>query len=446
MNERPAGDATPATTGVSRRSFLGIAGVAGAASVGGLLAWNALVREHLEDAVGSGSTTGTSPGVPGAAGVASTGERPRVLVVVQMNGGNDGLNTLVPAHAGTYFDARPTLHVAEQDIVTLAGSTYGLHPALRPLVPLWDAGRLTGVEAVGFMEGQTRSHFQSMDLWWSGIPGQERTTGWLGRWLDRTGDVDDPLRAIALGSGSPALVGERSVSTAVLDPRSFALRAHPGADVDQLSAAFAATAEPLAADPDLAAAQRSIPSAMRAVEYLSRATAGSTSPAPGEGGNQLTAAALLDVAAGIIDLDIGTRVFVINVLGYDTHANQATRHTALLEDLGAGMASFLQRIDQQGRSDQVMVMTTSEFGRRVNENGSGTDHGRGSVHLVAGGTVNGQRVIGDADLTRLDDGDVRSTIDTRSLYAAALDWLGDDAQLTDDVLAGSFDRFGIVGP
>ena len=441
MTDRPAGDVAP---GVSRRSFLGIAGLAGAASIGGLVAWNALVREHLEDAVGSGSTTGTSPEVPRTASAASTGGPPRVLVVVQMNGGNDGLNTLVPAHDGAYFDARPTLHVAEQDVVTLAGSTYGLHPVLAPLVPLWDAGRLAAVEAVGFMEGQTRSHFQSMDLWWSGIPGQERSTGWLGRWLDRTGDVTDPLRAIALGSGSPALVGERSVSTAVLDPRSFALRAHKGADVDQLSAAFAATAEPLAADPDLAAVQRSIPSAMRAVELLGRATDGSTGPEPAEGGNQLTAAALLDVAAGIIDLDIGTQVFVINVLGYDTHANQATRHLALLEDLGTGISSFMQSIDEQGRSDQVMVMTTSEFGRRVNENGSGTDHGQGSAHFIAGGTVNGKQVIGDADLAHLDNGDVRSTIDTRSLYAAALDWLGGDPQLSDDVLAGSFDRHDIV--
>ena len=90
-------------------------------------------------------------------------------------------------------------------------------------------------------------------------------------------------------------------------------------------------------------------------------------------------------------------------------------------------------------------MTTSEFGRRVQENGSGTDHGKASAHFVAGGSVRGAQVVGDVDLADLDDGDVRSTIDTRSLYAAALDWLGGDAQLSDDVLAGSFDRYGIVG-
>jgi uncharacterized protein (DUF1501 family) len=421
---------------LSRRRFLGFAAGAGAATVGGALAWNALIREHLEDAVASGPTPGSGSG--------ATGGPARVLVVLQLNGGNDGLNTLVPAHDGRYFDARPTLQVKEQELVALGGSVYGLHPALQPLVPLWDAGRLAAVDAVGFLQGQTRSHFQSMDLWWSGIPGHERSTGWLGRWLDRTGDLTDPLRAIALGSGSPALVGERSVSTVVLNPRSFALRAPKGSDATQLASAFAATAEPLAADPDLAVAQRSVPSAMRAVELLGRAVARADDAGDDERGNQLTAAALLDVAAGVIDLDIGTRVIVINVLGYDTHANQAVRHPALLKDLGTGVSSFLQRIDRQGRSGQVMVMTTSEFGRRVAENGSGTDHGEGGVQFIAGGTVRGKQVVGDADLAHLKNGDLRSTIDTRSLYATALDWLSDDAQLTDDVLGGTFDRHGLL--
>jgi uncharacterized protein (DUF1501 family) len=150
------------------------------------------------------------------------------------------------------------------------------------------------------------------------------------------------------------------------------------------------------------------------------------------------------VAAGIIDLDIGTRVIVINVLGYDTHANQAVRHPALLHDLGTGLSSFLRRIDQQGRTGQVMVMTTSEFGRRAAENGSGTDHGEGGVQFIAGSAVRGKQVVGDADLAHLNNGDVRSTIDTRTLYAAALDWLSADAQLSDDVLAGAFDRHDLL--
>src|SRR5205085_2022105 len=157
-----------------------------------------------------------------------------------MNGGNDGLNTLIPANDGQYFDNRPTLQVKEGDIATLAGARYGLHPELKPLVALWDAGRMVPIDAIGFLQGQTRSHFQAMDLWWSAMPGQARTTGWLGRWLDRTGDPTNPLRAISLGGGSPALVGDKAMSTAVRDPSAFSLLAPKGADAAQLSSAFAA--------------------------------------------------------------------------------------------------------------------------------------------------------------------------------------------------------------
>jgi uncharacterized protein (DUF1501 family) len=452
MND-DAPETPDARGGLSRRRFLLVAGGAAAGAVAGGALWSALVREHLSDAT-------SAPTSSAAGGAAAGGPEPaggnRVLVVLQMNGGNDGLNTLIPANDGAYFDNRPKLQVKEGDIATLAGAQYGLHPSLKPLVPLWDAGRLVPIDAIGFLQGQTRSHFQAMDLWWSAMPNQARTTGWLGRWLDRSGDPTNPLRAIALGSGSPALVGDKAMSTVVLDPSAFKLLAPKGADVATLTKAFAATATPLASDPDLAAAQGSVPTALHAVDLLAKVTddgsgggtaPGATAKAPankgvtadGDKGDFTT---LLDTAAGIIDLQIGTQVIVVSATGFDTHANQATTQPQLLQDLATGVTQFIDAIDKQGRGDQVLVMTTSEFGRRVKENGSGTDHGEGGVQFLVGNAVHGKQVVGDADLAHLDDGDVRSTIDTRSMYASVLDWLG--GADTNDILGGSFDRHGLL--
>ena len=130
----------------------------------------------------------------------------RVLVVVQLSGGNDGLNTLVPVTDGRYHDARPTLAVAEGDALALPGQDrLGLHPALAPLLPLWESGRVAALESIGYEESG-RSHFAALDTWWTATPDHSLRTGWLGRWLDQTDPGDgDPLVAIALGSGSPAL-------------------------------------------------------------------------------------------------------------------------------------------------------------------------------------------------------------------------------------------------
>lgn len=424
---------------LSRRRFLSVAAGGAAVTAGGALAWSRLVEDHLEAVTAPADTTAVPASASG-----------RVLVVVQLTGGNDGLNTLVPAGDGRYVDARPTLRVPEADVVPLVGTDrFGLAPALAPLVPAWEAGRLAAVESVGFPD-QGRSHFAAMDTWWSARPGEALTTGWLGRWLDATGDPTNPLRGIALGAGSPALVGERALPTVVLDPATFALRAPRGTTAAELAAAFRATAAPLASDPLTAAAQQSMPAALDAVDLLARATAaggGDDAAAVesggrrGGGGGATTITELLGTAAGIIDLQIGTQVILVAGDGFDTHSDQAARHGALLEDLAAGLVAFGDAMARQGREDDVLVMTTSEFGRRVQENGGGTDHGNGGLSLLLGPPVRGGQVVGDVDLARLDQGDLRSEVDTRSLYAAALDWLGGP---TDEVLGGSYDRLDLV--
>lgn len=436
--------------GWSRRRFLGAAGGVGVgAVVAGRLAWGSLVADQVDGAA-------SPPGAPSDAGAAGAGAAAapgrRVLVVVQCNGGNDGLNTLVPVGDGRYADARPTLRVPEADVLALAGTTrYGFHPALAPLVPLWEGGRLVAVDGVG-LAGQSRSHFAAMDAWGSGRPGQPLHDGWLGRWLELVDGPPNPLRAVVLGGTASALTSERTVSTEVLDPAAFALRTPPHVDAARIRDAFLATAAPLASDGALASAQAAVPSALQAVDLLARAAA----TAPGdaaEGGLGRVAPAtgrttaitdLLRTAAGIIGLDLGTQVVVVVASGFDTHADQLGRHPELLTDLATGIAAFHDAVARTGRADDVLLMTTSEFGRRVAENGSGTDHGAGGVQFLLGSGVQGRQVVGQADLGALDQGDLRSLIDARSLYANALDWLGGPTGPTDEVLGARYDRLGLV--
>lgn len=437
------------TGGWSRRRFLGAAGGVGVgAVVAGRLAWGSLVGEQVEGA----SPAPGAPGDTGAAGApAAAASGRRVLVVVQCNGGNDGLNTLVPIGDGRYADARPTLRVPEADVLALAGTTrYGFHPALAPLVPLWEAGRLAAVDGVG-LTGQSRSHFAAMDAWGSGRPGQPLHDGWLGRWLELVDGSPNPLRAVVLGGAASALTSARTVSTGVLDPAAFTLRTPRGVDAGRIRDAFLATAAPLASDGALAAAQAAVPSALAAVDLLARA--GSAAAGDGaEGGLGRVAPTgrssaitdLLGTAAGIIGLDLGTQVVVVVASGFDTHADQLDRHPELLADLATGIAAFHEAVAQAGRADDVLLVTTSEFGRRVAENGSGTDHGAGGVQFLLGSGVQGRQVVGEADLGALDQGDLRSLIDGRSLYANALDWLGGPTGATDEVLGAPYDRLGLV--
>jgi uncharacterized protein (DUF1501 family) len=411
---------------ITRRHFIGLAGGAGLAGVG---LWAGLVREDL----------GGSPAALGTGGDAPIDGR--VLVVVELDGGNDGVNTLVPVGDGHYRDLRRVLAVPETEVVALTGQdAYALHPSLAPLLPFWEQGALAALAGIGF-EGQSRSHFEARDLWWSSTPGVAPTTGWLGRWLDATGDGARPLRAISLGGPSRALVGERLNATLVGDPAEFALRAPAGASSDEIVAAFLATAEPLATDAALAEAQRSTAASVAAVEQIGRAVA-SEDAADDTTGYQTNIRSLLDTAAGVIGLDIGTQVVVVSVNGFDTHSQQADTHADLLADLAKGISGFFDAIDAQGRRDDVLVVTTSEFGRRVRENASdGTDHGNASALFAIGSAVNGQ-IVGTMDLGALAEGDLPIVIETQSLYASALDWLGGaDA---DAIVGGTFDRYGLI--
>jgi len=422
----------PLSGAFGRRRFLAFAGT------GAVVVAVAGCRSGAGDRSGarSSTTTGTngrtttSPSTSAAPGRAGGGRTDdRVLVLVQLNGGNDGLNTLVPAD-GRYRDARPTVAVPETDLVALPGeSGFALHPSLAPLLPLWQAKRLGFVEAIGFPDPD-RSHFVAMDTWWrAGDP--TAPTGWLGRVLDQLPADPDPLYATALDAGAPLLLGTRRQPTVILRPASFDFA--KGIRPEQLTR----MANPTSEDPLMAAAQAATARAVAAVQAFgdlddpapaTTAPSGSaetaeTDPPAREGGSSLADG--LATAAQLVTGDVGARIVVVSAAGFDTHANQAGTQKALLEDLASGLSSFMGTIDAAGMGDRVLVATTSEFGRRVQENGSaGTDHGKAGVSLLLGPVKPG--IHGELDLGALDDGDVHPTVDPRVLYTAALDWLGVD--------------------
>ncbi len=363
------------------------------------------------------STSGT--------GTAASGDKnSNILVVVQLTGGNDALNTLVPLQ-GKYHDVRPTLGVADDQLVKLPGTdAFGLHPALDPMAPLFAANRVTTLAGIGFPQ-PNRSHFAALDMWWAASE-QASKTGWLGRWLDSDPNTDRSLlSAVAFGSTGSVFSSEKSRITAVNDPRKFVLVPPKDVKAGSLGEAWAKMS------PDYAAAKTTVD----LFANLKDADPAEEADSDVTGGK--TIASRLVTAARLIVTDPTVRVIHIAVGGFDTHANQAKRQDLLLRDLAVGLADFNSRMKASGNDGRVMVITTSEFGRRSYENASGgTDHGKAGALFIVSPNATG-KLHGTLNLDDLDDGDIKPVIDTRSLYAVGLDWLGAD---TDTILGGKYER------
>ena len=414
---------------MSRRNFL--AWSASIAASSGLNACNGLRASATTAPDQPPEThTATATAAPGSAALPPQPAKPptsdRVLVVVQLSGGNDGLNTLIPVD-GRYHDLRPTIGIPDDKLVKFPGQPeYGLHPAFAPLQDLLNVGHVAAVASVGY-PAASRSHFLSLDNLWSATPGKVSQTGWLGRYLDATGGTtNSPLRAVALGSGVPALRGIESRPTVVISPETFSIRdaTDPGSALLE--------GWKLIGGPNAVATIEAV-DVFQALNVKAAAAAVTTS-ADGD----LTRALVL--AAEMIIAKTAARVIHINVGGFDTHANQLDTQARLLGDLVGGLKHFTDRLAAAGMADTALVVTTSEFGRRAQENGGGTDHGKASVEFLVGPMVKGG-VTGEIDLVNLDDGDLRAEIDFRSIYTSAIDWLGGPSQ---EVLFGSFEPVGLA--
>jgi uncharacterized protein (DUF1501 family) len=404
----------------------------------------------------------------------------RVLVVVQLAGGNDGLNTVVPITNDDYYRARRTLAVAKNSALRLTDD-FGLHPSARGFKKLWDDGHMAVLHAVGY-PNPNRSHFRSTDIWATADAEKMGRTGWLGRYFDaccngedpgpQAKDAErkgtDPAAAIALQGEPPmALVGEDYLPIVFRSPDDLA-HAESSRD-ERLKSAFeklndvdpdemierpgGKIAIPRGAGGPAAPQQQQQPddasdflqrSALNARVYadtirktVSTVQNKATYPASGFA-NQLKLTAQM-IAAGL-----PTRVYYVQLGGFDTHSGQAPRHVRLLEELSGGLAAFVDDLKALGHLGRTTVMTFSEFGRRVAENGSaGTDHGEAAPMFAFGSSIQPGFHGTPPQLSpaKLNRGDVRWSLDFRRVYATVLkQWLkADDVK----VLGGRYEPLGL---
>jgi uncharacterized protein (DUF1501 family) len=399
-------------------------------------------RRNFLQATGSLSFVSLAGGVPrllaqAALAAAATERSNGVLVVVELAGGNDGLNTLIPFDNDLYYQNRRTLGIAKNDVIKLSDQV-GLHPRLAELGELFRDGRLAIVQGVGYPQPD-RSHFRSMEIWHTAsVDARPPVAGWLGRWLDATAAEDpEQFAGLTLTSSLPqALRAEKVVVPVVEQLQSFAGDEETSpqrALLKKLSTAAGGEA-PVAFLREQAAAVYRASAKLRdaAARYRSTITYPET-PLAGQ----------LRQAAEIIAADLGVRVLFASQDGYDTHAAQADGHAELLGQLSEALAAFQRDLAEQKAAERVVVLVFSEFGRRVDENASrGTDHGAASCLLVVGEPVKGGFYGQYPSLEQLGDGDLIFNTDFRSVYATLLGrWLGCPA---DRVLGGEFSPLEFV--
>ncbi len=408
-------------------------------------------REFLCGTLGTLSLSATLPGfLVRTAQALARDPKPhdRVLVMLQLAGGNDGLNTVVPFAQDAYYRARPKLAIAARDCLKL-NDELGLHPALAGLKGLIDDGLCAIVQGVGY-PNPDRSHFKSMDIWHTGDAGGRAHSGWLGRYFDSCcagQDLPDPNQAIALMSEAPlALQGDR------FTPLAF----RSAAELNWRSAgappAAAEVFEELNSGPPQQPA--GAPTRNPALDFVRRAAlqarmgAADVRGAVGDkddrrAGRRGTLSDQLGAVLRMIAADFPTQVYYVSHGGFDTHANQQGRHTQLLRELGEALAGFFGQLRTHQLLDRVLVVSFSEFGRRVLQNASGgTDHGAAApMFLMGAGAapgIHGQH----PSLEQLDRGDLVHNCDFRRVYAAVLrDWLGAQPH---QVLRASFQPLPVI--
>jgi uncharacterized protein (DUF1501 family) len=368
----------------------------------------------------------------------------RTLVVVQMAGGNDGLNTIVPANDGRYYDLRPSVNVPEADVLPL-DKEVGFNPALTAFKELWDEGVLAAVEGVGY-PGQSYSHFQSMDIWQTADPEKGGGfEGWVGKYLEGIAlEQGDGFLSLAMGRRLPREMFTHKASVPMVDTiAAYQLQEDPRGTASQALRTqallrlygSATDARPFGALLD---------NTLRAAEISSLALQGAHAKYTSSMEYPDTRlGASLRVMAEAITGDLGLRVGHVRIGGFDTHATQLPEHGDLLRDTADAMLAFYRDLQSHGRDHDVVMMTWSEFGRRVAENGSGgTDHGSAGPMFVVGTPVSGGLYGERPSLADLDRDNFKFTTDFRQVYATVLEgWLGAPAEL---VLNGRFEQLPLL--
>ena len=335
----------------------------------------------------------------------------RLLLVLYLAGGNDGLNTVVPYLDGTYKQLRPGIGLKDDEVASIGGGL-ALHKSLGRVYSMWQAGQVAVVHNVGYPKPNF-SHFDSTYIWETASPDMQYHTGWLGRYLDATdGGSPGAVRAVAVGtSGLPrTLVGEDGSGFAMnnLSDFSFADAARPDAALRRAAyAAFGAGTPPTSMAGKVVEAQSNMTNAVATVSQVAKNVSGAMTPAK-------TVAQMF--AAGV-----GTQIGFVSVGGFDTHTTQRGAHSARLQEVDEAVAEFFDAAAALGVADRATVVTFSDFGRRVEENASGgTDHGSSMPVLVIGPRVRGGTYGTRPDLTQLVEGNLVPGIHLGSVYSSLI--------------------------
>lgn len=365
----------------------------------------------------------------------------RVLVVVQMAGGNDGLNMIVPVSDPRYYAARPNINVSPNVALPL-NSTTGINPSMGKMKDLWDQGVVAVVEGVGYPQPDF-SHFVSMRIWQTADPNPNHygDVGWLGRYFAATtGRLEAPFLGLAIGSELPAAFQTPAVtvpslgSLASYNFQTDSLAAFLGAPrLETLKAMYARAASSNAYGPQLAA---TMAAADLSITTLHASTKG-YKPAVAYPTNGLGPALLL--VAQAIAGNTGVKVCHVFIGGFDTHANEVVDQARQLGYVADGISAFYQDLKAHNQDSKVLIMTWSEFGRRVKSNASGgTDHGTAGPLFFVGTPVKGGLYGERPDLGNLNNDNLRYTVDFRTVYATVAEgWLGASSK---DLLGGSFEQ------
>ena len=370
--------------------------------------------------------------------------REKSLVVVQLSGGNDYLNTIVPYGDDEYYDFRKTVHINQESVLPVDG-TYGFNPNLGPIKQLYDEGKVAVINGIGY-DNPNRSHFRSMDIWHTALPDEIGNEGWLGRVIreiDPSGE--NVLTGVNFGRGLPRALGVRGVPVASVGnletyglftdiedeaTRSLALRpfAHMNGGVQ-------------GKDPVLDFLGQTGSNALKGADIL-RTAPEKYSSSIEYAANPISQS--MKSVAQVLFADLGTRVFYTQHGSFDTHSGELTSHAKLWQEVSGAIGDFYDDLKEHGREDEVVVLVFSEFGRRIKDNGSGTDHGSGGVAFVIGSEVKGGMYGQYPSIREADqlEGDLHFNNDFRSTYSTIIEnWFGLDAV---PIVNGTFEQFDFV--
>ena len=364
-----------------------------------------------------------------------------VLVVLQLSGGNDFMNTVVPYTNGDYHDARPLVRVKEEEALPI-DDTLGFHPSAAPLKELYDQGKVAVVQGVGY-PNSSRSHFRAMDIMHTCEPVALGTEGWVGRAIrELDSKKENVLTGVNLGRGLPramSVTGVPVTSVGNLDSYGLLTGISEERQREEALNTFKSMYSPaIGTGPVMEYLAQTGMDVLTGADQLKAAPAMYKSNV--EYAGNAIAGNLRDVAR-VHTAGLGTRIFYVQHGGYDTHANEMPDHPVLLSNLSGAIMDFMQDLQEHDASDEVVIMVFTEFGRRMKDNGTGTDHGSGGGAFIIGDRVAGGLYAEYPPLAPeqwLNGEDLRHTYDFRGLYSTVLEqWMSLEAA---PIVNGQFEQ------